>query len=250
MQAFRFLEHPTLAVTIGGSIVEQRPSSFRLITDKGFPSVEAFLKYPSDSDIGNTGDPVTVSLSYGEEESLLFTGEIYNAKVHEPYRDLTLTDGYKKLCDTGVVTAYRKEMAQVILQDTLGAAGINKTSITCPDVEIARFSTKEMPADRIIKWLIKALEKHEHYGLRYFFDEKDVFHFGTSDDTGKNEGEFFEFETKKSIIKKGDGKIEIFPLPIRHLQKVSVDGKELVPHRTDLHAGGYRSRMTLHLEEP
>jgi hypothetical protein len=248
-QTFKKLEHPTLIVSIGGAVVEKRPSSFSLVTDQGFSSVVAHLKFPAESDIGNTGEPVTVSLSYGDDEHLLFTGEIYSARVHGAYRDLNLVDGYIKLCDTQMVAAYRKEKASVILKDTLDAAGIEETAITCPDVEIARFSTIEIAADMIIIHLIKTLEEHGHYGLKFFFDEKDTFHFGKEKDTGKNEGEVFEFETGKNILKKGDGKIEVLPLPIRHCQLVMVDGKELITHRTDLFVSGSKSRMSLYLKE-
>ena len=248
MQTFERLEHPVLQVSIGGSPVDKRPSSFRLITDKGFSSVTAHLQFPAETGIGNKDDKVTVSLSYGEEEYLLFTGEIYGAAIHGAYRDLSLTDDYKKLCDTKIIAAYRKEMASVILQDTLDAAGVTETSITCPAVEIARFSTQEIPAEKIIVDLIKALEEHGFTGLRFFFDEKDVFHFGTSQDTGKNEGENFVFETGKNILKKGDGKIEVLPLPIRHTQDVTVDDTPLVTFRTDIYVAGNYSKLSLWLE--
>ena len=249
MPAFERLEHPVLQVTIGGSPVDKRPSAFRLITDKGFSSVAAHLNFPAESGIGNNGDKVTVSLSYGDDECLLFIGEIYGAAIHGAYRDLALTDDYKKLCDTKIIAAYRKEMANIILQDTLDVAGITETAITCPEVEIARFSTQEIPAKKIIVDLIKALEEHGYAGLRFFFDEKNVFHFGTSQDTGKNEGENFVFETGKNILKIGDSKIEVLPLPIRHTQDVTVDDVTLVTFRTDLHVSGNWSRLVLWLEE-
>jgi len=243
------LGHPVLQVYIGGTLVEKRPSSFRLITDKGFPSVVADLEYPVAAGIGNTGDKIVLNLCYGDDEYLLFTGEIYDAKDHGAYRNLALTDSYKKLCDTKVVAAYRKEMACVILQDTLDAAGIGETAITCPEVEIDRFSTQEISAEKIILHLIDALQKHGHEGLRFFFDEKDVFHFGKTGDTGKNEGEAFEFETGKSIFWKKGGCIEVVPLPIRHLQKVKVDGTELTAFRTVMFITGYKSRLLLWVEE-
>ena len=249
MPTFKRLEHPVLQVSIGGSPVDKRPSAFRLITDKGFSAVTAQLQYPAESGVGNSGDKIMVSLSYGEEEYLLFTGEIYNAAIRGVYRDLDLTDYYKKLCDTKIIAAYRKEMASIILQDTLDAAGITETAITCPDVEIARFSTQEIPAEKIIVDLIKALEEHGYTGLRFFFDKKNVFHFGTSGDTGKTEGENFVFETGKNILKKGDGKIEVLPLPIRHTQDVTVDGVPLVTFRTDIHISGNWSRLVLWLEK-
>jgi hypothetical protein len=208
----------------------------------------ANLLFPSDSGIGNKGDAINVNLCYGDYEGLLFTGEIYGAVIRGAYRHLCLTDGYRKLCDTMVVAAYRKEMANIILSDTLGAAGINETAITCPPEEIARFSTQEIPAEKIIIDLIKALEAHGHTGLRFFFDEKNTFHFGTSQNTGKNSGETFAFETGKNIFKKGIGAIEIMPLPIRHTQDVIVDGASLVTSRTDLYLSGRSSKLILWLE--
>jgi hypothetical protein len=154
----------------------------------------------------------------------------------------------KKLCDTAIAAAYRKETAQVILQDTLDAAGIVRTAVTCPAVEIGRFSTEKIPADMHVRHLIKALEEHGHMGLRFFFDAEDVFHFGTAADTGKNEGAVFAFETGKNILKTREGVIEVLPLPIRHSQKVTVDGAELITTRTDLTVAGSRSRLVLWLE--
>jgi hypothetical protein len=249
MPAFSRIEHPVLNVEIGGGSPDRRPSSFSLITDEGFPSVLASLQFPADETKGNTGDPVAVNMAVGDEEFLLFTGEIYAVNVSAKHRILNLTDGYKKLCDTPIIAAYRKEQASVILQDTLGSSGIGEKSVTCPPVLIHRFSTKEIPAEHIIALLIKALEEHGHKGLRYFFDEKDTFHFGTSSDTGKNEGNVFEFETGKNIIKKGWGLIEVLPLPVRHTQKVIVDGKTLVTRRTDLKVAGNNSRLKLWLRE-
>jgi hypothetical protein len=249
LQDYNPLEHPILDISIGGGAVERRPSAFSLITDQGLPSVMACLKYPQDVEAGNSGDPVKVNLSIGDEKHLLFTGEIYSAGIHGAFRDLALTDGYKKLCDTSIIAAYRKETAKVILQDTLDKAEISETAITCPAVEVARFSTESIPADICIKLLIKALEEHGHTGLRFFFDAGDVFHFGTVDDTGKNEGPVFKFESGKNILKKGDGFIEVLPLPIRHSQAVTVDGAELIPYRTDLRISGTRSRLVLWLRE-
>jgi hypothetical protein len=249
MPDFNRIEHPVLNVAIGGGQPSRRPSSFSLITDEGFPSAVAHLQFPSDEKTGETGDAVTVNMAIGTEEYLLFTGEIYSVGIRGKYRDMQLTDGYKKLCDTPIIAAYRKEQAGVILQDTLDSSGISETSITCPSVLIHRFSTKEIPAEYIIKLLIKALEEHSHMGLRFFFDEKDTFHFGTDADTGKNEGNVFEFETGKNIIQKGEGWIEVLPLPVRHTQEVKVDGATLITRRTYLKVGGNNSRLKLWLRE-
>jgi hypothetical protein len=246
---FNRTEHPVLNVTIGGGSPVRRPSSFSLITDEGFPSVLARLQFPSDETKGKAGDKVAVNMAIGTEEYLLFTGEIYSVSVNAKHRDISLTDGYKKLCDTPVIAAYRKEQANVILQDTLDSSGISDTNITCPSVEIHRFSTKEIPAEYIIKLLIKALEEHNHRGLRFIFDEKDTFRLGTAAVSGKNEGVVFSFETGKNIIQKGGGWIEVLPLPVRHTQEVTVDGVTLVTRRTDLKIAGNNSRLKLWLRE-
>lgn len=244
MPASNRLEHPVLSVSIAGD-KRLRPSSFSLITDENFPSVVVHLRYPLDAGAGNAGDLIEVNLSFGDEKHLLFTGEIYSTGKHGGYIDMALTDGYKKLCDTSIAAAYRKESAKVILQDTLDAAGIGDAAITCPAVEVARFSTEKIPADRHIKLLIKTLEEHGHSGFRFFFDEKNAFRFGTAADTGKNEGAVFEFESGKNILKKGNGFIETLPLPVRHSMTVKIDGEELIVHRTNMNVSGSRSRLVL-----
>ena len=248
MQASK-IQHPVLNVTVGGTDTGKRPSCFSLYTDQGFPQTLASLQFPSDKEIGKTGDLITVSLSLENETHTLFTGEIYTAGTHGRYRDLFLTDGFKKLCDTRIIAAYRKEKATVILQDILGKAGIDKTAVTCPAVEIARFSTESIPANQCIKQLLKALEEHGHKGLRFFFDADNTFRFGTATDTGKNEGKVYDFETRKNIVKKGDGWIDVFPLPIRHSQEVTVDGVSLIVDRTDMDISGSRSNLRLWLKE-
>ena len=249
MQTYNRVEHPVLDVFIDGTAVETRPSSFTLITDAGFPSVVAHLQFPVDAEIGEPGALVTVSLSIDGECHKLFTGEVYLSGARGSCRSLSLTDGYKKLCDTSIAAAYRKEMARIILQDTLECAGLNDTDITCPAVEIARFSTEKISADKIITHLIKTLEEHGHHGLRFFFDEKNIFRFGTPEDSGKNEGPDFSFETGKNILQTKDNLIEILPQPIRHSQKITVNGKKLMSARTELYLSGKHSRMTLWLKE-
>jgi len=249
MQDTNSFEHPVLNVSINGAAIEKRPSFFSLLTDEGFSSVVSILKFSADSGIGESGDPVEVHLSLAGTEYLLFTGKVLAAGIHGAYRDLILTDGYSKLFTTPIIAAYRKEKAKIILQDTLDGAGIEKTAITCPEVEIARFSTEKITAFLCIKLLIKTLEEHGHTGFRFFFDEEDTFRFGTAEDTGKNEGPVYEFETGKNILKKGDGKIEVLPLPIRHSQEVTVDGVNLITSRTDLSISGSHSRLILWLRE-
>jgi hypothetical protein len=243
------LERFVLNVSIGGKDVAKRPSSFDLLTDQEFHSVVSKLRFPANSEIGKEGDQVTVSFSIADEKHLLFTGEIYMAGIYGKYRELVLTDGYKKLCDTSIIAAYRKEKAKVILQDILDKAGIDKTAITCPTVELARFSTEKIPADMCIKQLVKALEEHGHKGIRFFFDAENKFRFGTADDTGKNEGTIYEFENGRNILKLFSGWIEVFPLPIRHSQEVVVNGVKLITHRTALYVGGSHSRLSLCLKK-
>jgi len=242
-------EHPVLNVSINGNVIEKRPSSFSLITDEGIASVMSVLKFPADSGIGKSGDPVRIDLSLAGQEYLLFTGNVLTAGIHGAYRDLILTDSYSKLFKTPITAAYRKETAKAILQDTLDSAGIEKTSVTCPEVEVARFSTERTTAFLCIKLLIKTLEDYGHIGFRFFFDAEDTFRFGTADDTGKNEGAVYEFDTGKNILKKGNGRIEVLPLPIRHSQEVTVDGVKLITSRTDLSVSGSHSRLTLWLRE-
>jgi hypothetical protein len=160
-----------------------------------------------------------------------------------------LTDSYQKLCGSKYAAAYRKEKATSILDDILGAAGISDTLITCPDVELARFSTPTMPCRLLIDLLIDALKEHGFVGFNYFFDSKDVFHFGSIDDTGINEGEAYSFESSKNILKTGSLWIETLPAPIRHTQKVKVNGTELFTVRTDVTISGKRSRLAMYLRE-
>jgi len=243
------LEHPVLNVSIGGTAAKKQPSSFSLYTSRDFPQITASLRFPAEPEIGKNGDQITISLSLGDEKHLLFAGEIYRAATYGKYRNMALTDGYKKLCDTKIIAAYRKETASVILQDALDKAGIEKTAVTCPAVEMARFSTESIPADLCIRQLIKGLEEHGHFGLRYFFDAENVFRFGTAKDTGKNEGKVYEFETGKNILKKGEGWIDVLPVPIRHSQEVIVDGVSLIAQSTDLDISGTRSNLRLRLGE-
>jgi hypothetical protein len=242
------LQYPVLAVAINGALVEKRPSYFSLVTDRGVPSVTARLAYPSDVTGGNAGDPITVSLLSGDTSMLLFTGEIYDAGDHGAYRDLALTDGYKKLCDTLFNPAYRKEQAQVIIEDALGAAGIGEQKITVPPVELARFSLISSPVKICLDLLIKALEEHGYHGLRYFFDAENVFRFGTLEDTAINEGDAVSLETAKTIIRTGAGWVETLPLPLRHSQDVTIDNTPMKTYRTDLLVSQDNSRLRLWVE--
>jgi hypothetical protein len=144
------LKRQILSVSIGGSVVDQHAVSFRLQTASGFHAVAARLLYPADSDVGNTGDDITVSLITDNKTDLYFTGKIYSAALQNSTRELLLTDSYQKLCEGEYAAAYRKEKAAAILDDILQAAGISETLITCPDVELARFSTPTMPCRRLI----------------------------------------------------------------------------------------------------
>jgi hypothetical protein len=247
---FNRVEHPVLNVTINGEQPERRPSVFTLHTDEGLPNIESRLDFPSDSAQYHHGDEVVVKMLLGNEESLVFTGAAYWPYMSLPRRNfLLLTDGYGKLRSRYFISTYRKEQAKVILQDLLDKAGITKTSITCPPVLLHRFSTNKIAPERTIRLLIEALEEHGHEGLRFFFDEKDVFHFGTEKDTGRNEGEVYEFETGKNIIEKEDGMIKVLPLPVRHTQKVLVDGETFITSRTHLQVSGKHSYLKLWLRE-
>jgi hypothetical protein len=209
--------------------------------------VRARLLYPADTAAGVTGEKVTVSLMRDDTTDLYFSGTVYAESTDGAYRELFLTDGYKKLCYTDFTAAYRKEKAANILDDILGAAGITEKAVTCPDIEPARFSTQTVPARICLDLLINALVEHGAEGLCYFFDEKDVFHFGTKADTGKNEGGSFSFETGKNIVRSGSGWIEVLPCPIRHTQEVTVNGKTMVTLGTDLTVSRGLSRLTLWL---
>jgi hypothetical protein len=244
-----FLQHQTLQVSIGGTIVDRRSVSFRLITQSGFPGVIARLVYPSDKETGSVGDEITVSLANGESTDLYFTGMVYSAKTHGARRELLLTDSYKKLCDKTFTAAYRKEKAPYILDDMLGAAEITQKSLTCPAVELARFSTKTIAIRNGIDLFIDALKEHGIKNLAYFFDEKDVFHFGTTEDTGRNEGVIYYFETGKNILRSGSGWIEVLPCPIRHTQAVHINGKPRTTVKTDVTVSRGLSRLCLWVGE-
>jgi hypothetical protein len=237
------LQYPVLEVSIGGAVVDKRPSRFTLTTVQGFPAVMANLVYPANTIISSIGDPVVISLIENEDKNILFTGEIYDAKTRGAYYDLSLTDGYKKLHDTPVINAYRKETAKGILQDTLDAAGISDTAITCPAITLARFSTDRATADMSIDLLIRAMEQHGVADLLYFFDAENIFHFGTSADTGKNEGIELALETGKNIIRRGEGYVETLPMPLRHSQSLTIDGVPMETIRTELAVSQHRSRL-------
>jgi hypothetical protein len=245
----KYLVYPVLSVTLKGQEIKERPACFRLITDRGLPSILATLDYPADFEGGEPGDTLSIELVQGIERNLLFTGVIYDAHVHGAYRNLRLTDGYKHLCDTPVTPAYRKEKAQVIVQDTLDAAKITEAAITCPAVELARFSTDTISADVCIALLINALMGYGNPGIRYFFDAHNTFCFGTIEDTGKQEGEPYAFETGNDILRTGPGWIETLPRPIRHSQKITIDGTDMITRRTDLMVSPHRSRIKLWVGE-
>ncbi|MCL2608515.1 MAG: hypothetical protein FWD94_01230 [Treponema sp.] len=240
---------PVLEVSVAGSVPEARPSVFRLVTDREYRTAVASLEFPRDAEVGGKGDPVTVHLSGENGRSLLFTGEVLSAAVTGGLRFLRLADGHAKLCRTAVTAAYRKETAEAILGDALDAAGIGARAITCPAVEVARFSTGTVPADRLIELLVKTLEEHGHRGLRFFFDEADTFRFGTCGDTGRHEGGTYEFRTRRDIVARGEDRIEVLPLPIRHSMPVTVDGTGFWVRRTELRLSGSRSGLRLWLSE-
>jgi hypothetical protein len=81
------LKRQILSVSIGGSVVDQHAVSFRLQTSSGFHTVSARLLYPADSDVGNVGDDITVSLITNDTTDLYFTGTIYSAALQNSTRD-------------------------------------------------------------------------------------------------------------------------------------------------------------------
>jgi hypothetical protein len=239
------MRHPLLQVTFNGKPAGSRPSRFTLVTDEGFPNVMARISYPAEAGPAAVEDKVAVSLADNGEERLYFTGNVFDSKLHGACRDIGLADGFVKLCRASVTPAYRKETAPVILRDALDAAGIADTKITCPPEELARFSTASIPALECIYLLIDALKGYGHTGLRFFFDKENVFRFGTVKDTAVNEGENYVLETGENILRTGSGWVEILPLPIRHSQKITVDGEPLFTYRTALTVSRDRSRMKL-----
>ena len=247
MQTSELIRHPVIEVSLGGNVATDRPSAFYLATESGFHSTAARLLFPADSRAGGAGEAVTVSLVSDGNSELYFTGVVYSAATHGKYRELLLADGYKKLCETNYTAAYRKEKAAAILDDILGAAGIGEKAVTCPDAEVARFSTKSIPARLCVDLLIDALAEYGFEGLEYFFDEKDVFHFGTAADTGKNEGAAENFETGKNIVSSGSGWIEVLPRPVRHTREITVNGNSLITLRTDLAVLRKSARLVLYI---
>jgi hypothetical protein len=241
--------HQVLEVSIAGTVVENRAVSFRLMTQSGFHAVIARLVYPSDTETGSVGDEVRVSLSTSESTDLYFTGTIYSVSIHGARRELLLTDSYKKLCDSTFTASYRKEKATYILEDMLGAAKITQKSITCPEVELARFSTRTIAVRNGLDLVIDALKEHGSERLTYFFDEKDVFHFGTREDTGRNEGILYQFETARNILRSGSGWIEVLPYPIRHTQEIKINDKSTITIRTDVTISHGLSRLCLWVKE-
>jgi hypothetical protein len=106
-----------------------------------------------------------------------------------------------------------------------------------------------VPARRCVDLMIAALWEHGAEGLTCFFDEKDIFHFRTPRDTGKNEGGTETFESGKNIVRSGSGWIEVLPRPIRHTQDITVNGRPLITARTDLTVSRTSTRLRLFLRE-
>jgi hypothetical protein len=237
------LQYPVLEVAINGAVVERRPVCFSLQTEQGLPSVLSYLLYPAGVENGAAGDTIEINLVSCEERARYFTGVILDAHTHGANKKLSLSDGYKKLFDASFTPAYRKEKAKVILDDILEAAGIENKKITCPDIELARFSLDTLSAQRCVELLLNALFNHGVTGIRYFFDAENTFRFGSIADSGKNEGNTPAFETKKNIISKGRGWIETLPVPLRHSQAVTIDGAAFFTYRTELLVSQTKSRI-------
>ena len=246
MPSNKIIHRQTLEVELNGQLTDTRACRFNLVTQKGFSSVFATLHFPAGSKDGKKGDSIKVYIADKESKDLYFTGTVYKATEIDNYRKLFLTDGYWKLCHTSFTASYRKEKASSIVSDVLDAAGVSEKSVTVPDVELARFSTKELSAHLVLDILIDALEAHGVKKLCYFFDEKDCFHFGTTKDTGKNSGGTFRFNTKENIFSHGADWFETLPAPIRHSMKVTVDGVSKEVIRTELTVQEKASRLLLY----
>jgi hypothetical protein len=80
MEESNRLQYPILEISIGGEIVDKRPSRFTLTTAQGFPAVMANLVYPADTIMSAIGESVIIWLVGHEDKNILFTGEIYDAK--------------------------------------------------------------------------------------------------------------------------------------------------------------------------
>lgn len=247
MPSNKIIHRQTLEVELNGQLTDTRACRFNLVTQKGFSSVFATLHFPTGSKDGKKGDSIKVYIADKESKDLYFTGTVYNATEIDNYRKLFLTDGYWKLCHTSFTASYRKEKASSIVSDVLDAAGVSEKSVTVPDVELARFSTKELSAHLVLDILLDALKEHGARDITYFFDEKDCFHFGTPKDTGKNTGKTFCFNTKETIFSHSADWIETLPSPIRHSMKVTVDGVSKEVIRTDLTVQEGVSRLILHV---
>lgn len=247
MPSNKIIHRHTLEVELNGQLTDTRACRFNLVTQKGFSSVFATLHFPAGSKDGKKGDSIKVYIADKESKDLYFTGTVDDVFQSGSYRLLSLTDRYSKLCSTMFSASYRKEKASSIITDILDAAGVSEKSVTVPDVELARFSTKDIPANLVLDILIDALEAHGVKKLCYFFDEKDCFHFGTTKDTGKNTGETFRFNTKENIFSHGADWFETLHAPIRHSMKVTVDGVSKEVIRTDLTVLEGVSRLILHV---
>jgi hypothetical protein len=235
-------------VSLSGQRITKRPLSFRLVTDQSLPAAICELEYPSSVELGKAGDEVAVSLKTPDKTAVLFTGQVYDAKVYGSARKLSLADGYKNLFDTALSTAYRKEAAAVILSDILDAAGITGRDVTCPDVEVPRFSHAEKSAVDLIASLIETLKTFGYSGLCYFFDAENIFRFGTIDDSAVNTGDALSLETGRTIIEKRPERIMTLPAAFRHSQSLEVDGTSLVATRTELVLSARRSYLAIRVK--
>jgi hypothetical protein len=247
---YEVMQNLLLTVSIDGSAIEERPVEFSLWTDRCGHGVIAHLLYPISMEQGKKDDAVTVTLFDGENESLLFSGSVSTVgETQGAYRKLYLTDDYEKLYRTFITPLYRKEKVGVMLQDTLDAAAITDTAITCPEVELARLSLDRVSAAFFLDLLVKVLEEYGLSGLHWFFDSKNVFHFGTFEDTGKNEGEVGAFVKGENIFRSGTDMwgrwIEVLPVPLRHSQKITIDEEEMVSIRTEMIVSARHSRLKI-----
>jgi hypothetical protein len=249
MTTYEVMQNLLLAVSIDGTTIDERPVEFSLWTDKSGHGVIAYLLYPFSMDKGSQGDAVVISLADGENETVLFTGFVSAlGKIRGAYRKLYLSDDYEKVYGTFITPLYRKEKVSIMLQDTLDAVGISDTAITCPELELARLSLDRVSAAFFLDLLVKVLEEYGFSDMKWFFDSNNVFHFGTFEDTGKNEGEEVSaLVGGENILRTGIdlwGRwLEVLPLPLRHSQKITVDGEEMVTIRTEMLVSARHSRL-------
>ncbi|MBN2546572.1 MAG: hypothetical protein JXB50_12300 [Spirochaetes bacterium] len=224
--------NPYLIVKISGK--EVKNIGFTLITMKNSCNIQAKLFVPKTIK-SSLKDEVEVSLGYhGQDEWKIFKGFIDNFYDDMKMKVIILKDGNTDFWGTKILESYRKEKAKNILNDCLEKCKIDDTKITIPEVEFDRFLICDSASNNVCRNIIETLYS---YGtdkeLQYFFDENNVFHFGSIEDTGKNEGEAFNFD-ETNVLKYHENGFETFALPVRHSQKIKLNDSEIMTLKTVL----------------